>query len=277
MLCALPDTWMRALFEWAVRARLGLFRGPLFDPPSPSLSQSAERASGPTVIPQTPSTSSATPQTQPLSVRDVLRFLNFFFSSLHLCILPISSEYLYACVEQLTSSGAVREAASESQSQSVDSLGAMGPVLAERLVRLPRELLFVPPLRFSLVEFYYKFAGLFPQLNGMLHVAHCTLYMYTRFAHLNAVCAARVQGCRSRGGSWRSSTAPTPTGSSVLVFSATFSLPMYSSRLFTFSSYTVYTLELFLYLYRSAHSHSHALLAAREDAALRSHCRVSRN
>ena len=75
-MCALPDTWMRALFEWTVRSRLGLFRGPLFDPPSPGLSQSAERAAGPTVIPQTPSTSSATPQmetqTQPLSVRAML-------------------------------------------------------------------------------------------------------------------------------------------------------------------------------------------------------------
>lgn len=42
----------------------------------------------------------------------------------------------------------------------------MGAVLADCLTRLPRDLLFVPPLRFSVVEFYYKFAGLYPQLSG---------------------------------------------------------------------------------------------------------------
>ena len=79
----------------------------------------------------------------------------------------------------MTGSGGAREASAESQAQSqaqsVESLGAMGAVLAEQLARLPRELFFVPPLRFSLVEFYYKFAGLFPQLNGTLHSESFTL------------------------------------------------------------------------------------------------------
>lgn len=63
---------MRALFEWAVRSRLGLFRGPLFDAPSPSADQQ-QQLQTPTFIPQTPtptpsSSSGTNSQSQLLSV-----------------------------------------------------------------------------------------------------------------------------------------------------------------------------------------------------------------